>query len=192
MTTVVGIDLAGKTTRRTVMAVGSGPAGSQPSFELVSRTPEGRALPDVSGLADLIIGFSPDLVAIDAPLTLPHQVVCRHDACPRCFGQEETGSYTMRAADQADRWVAIGHREKPPMPTAMLAPVAFRAIYLNRLLAARHVAVIETWPTGVLRALGAAASTPPKRRSRLLRMGTSGPEGCWSCGASIGSDDRRG
>jgi predicted nuclease with RNAse H fold len=162
MTTVVGLDLAGKTTDRTVMAVATSPAGGRPSFDLVSRTADGHRLPDVSGLADMLSGYSPDLVAIDAPLSLPHQVVCADGACRRCFGEEADGSYTQRAADRADHWTEIGHVEKPPMPTVMLAGVAFRAIYLNRLLAARDVAVIETWPTGVLRALGAAAA--PRKR----------------------------
>lgn len=117
---MVGLDLAGKTTDRTVMAVASSPAGGRPSFDLVSRTADGHRLPEVSGLADMLSGYSPDLVAIDAPLSLPHQVVCADGACRRCFGEEADGSYTQREADRADHWTEIGRVEKPPMPTVML------------------------------------------------------------------------
>lgn len=60
---------------------------------------------------------------------------------------------------------------KPPMPTAMVAGIAFRAIYLKRLLDEAEMTVIETWPMGIYRALAGSelpGETDARWRRRLL------------------------
>lgn len=47
MTTVVCVDLSGRTTNRTVLAIARGVDASAPVFEVVSRMAGGRHLPDV-------------------------------------------------------------------------------------------------------------------------------------------------
>jgi len=59
------------------------------------------------------------------------------------------------------------------MPMVMVAGIAFRAIFLKRLLERASIRVVETWPTGVFQQmLSASASAPPRldtaTRARLL------------------------
>jgi predicted nuclease with RNAse H fold len=180
MRTVVGIDLAGKTTNRTVIAVLRGNQKERLRYDLFSRTPEGRHLPDVGGLVRIIDAHRPELVAVDAPLTLPHQVVCRDDSCDRCIGEEASGSYTQRSADRATRWRDVGHNAKEPMATVMIAAVAFRGVYLRRLLEGRGIRVIETWPVGVLRALGGLDEMPSKSNQEAMYI-------AWAHAALVGA-----
>jgi predicted nuclease with RNAse H fold len=143
-----GIDLSGRTTGTTALAWVE---GDPPRVTGI----EDRGLRDDAELVRRCLDRAPAVVAIDAPLSLPHAVTCADPECPRCFAPgARSGS---RAVDGKEAWAAAGHTEKPPMPMAMLAAIAFRAIHLRRLLAG--VEVIETWPMGTYRAL--ARGEPP-------------------------------
>jgi predicted nuclease with RNAse H fold len=145
-----GIDLGGRTTGTTAIAWVDGPRGSRPRVREVSAAAGLRT--DQKVLTEL---GSPGVVAIDAPLTLPHPVVCTDDDCPVCFPDDAAApAYGSRSGlDGATAWRSIGHVEKGPMATAMLAGIAFRAIYLARLLRRAGLKVIEAWPMGAYRAI---------------------------------------
>jgi predicted nuclease with RNAse H fold len=145
-----GVDLGGRTTGTTAMAWVEGPPGTTPR---VRDTRAGAALRgDAALLREL---GSPGVVAVDAPLTLPHPVVCTDPGCPVCFPDDGAApAYGSRPAlDGATAWRSVGHVEKGPMATAMLAGIAFRAIYLARLLRRAGLRVIETWPMGAYRSI---------------------------------------
>jgi predicted nuclease with RNAse H fold len=145
-----GIDLGGRTTGTTAMAWVEGRPGRRPSVGDVRAGAALRRDADVLGE----LGF-PGVVAVDAPLTLPHPVVCSDDDCPVCFPESgEAPVYGSRPQlDGATAWRSVGHNEKGPMATAMLAGIGFRAIYLARLLRRAGFTVIEVWPMGAYRAL---------------------------------------
>ena len=84
----------------------------------------------------------PRIVAIDAPLSLPHSVICEEAGCPRC--EPGAASYLGRDVDRLVKG----------MPTVMLAAIAFRGIYLARILRSRSYEVIETYPAGSYAAMG--------------------------------------
>jgi hypothetical protein len=67
------------------------------------------------------------VVAIDAPLILPHSMTCVEPDCPRCA--PGTAAYLARDQDR----LAGG------MPTAMMAAIALRGIYLARMLRGRAI-----------------------------------------------------
>jgi predicted nuclease with RNAse H fold len=155
----VGIDLGGRTTGTTAIAWVDGRRGSRPGVREV------RAGVGLRGDADVLGGIgSPGVVAIDAPLTLPHPVVCTDDDCPVCFPDEGAApTYGSRSnLDGAAAWRSIGHVEKGPMATAMLAGIAFRAIYLARLLRRAGLKVIEVWPMGAYRAIARSHEAPTR------------------------------
>jgi predicted nuclease with RNAse H fold len=145
-----GIDLGGRTTGTTAIAWIEGARESRP------RVREVRADAGLRGDAEVLSELgSPEVVAVDAPLTLPHPVVCTDDDCPVCFPDDGAApAYGSRSElDGAAVWRSIGHFEKGPMATAMLAGIAFRAIYLARLLRRAGLTVIEAWPMGAYRAI---------------------------------------
>jgi predicted nuclease with RNAse H fold len=148
-----GIDLSGRTTGTTALAWLQG--DSPRLVEVVTH----RDLRDDRKLVRSCLDRRPDVVAIDAPLSLPHAVTCDDPDCARCFGA--LAPYGSRAVDGKEAWAAVGHVEKPPMPTVMLAAIAFRAIHLRRLLEGEGADVIETWPMGTYRVLARAAAAPP-------------------------------
>lgn len=84
----------------------------------------------------------PLIVAIDAPLSLPHSVICEDSDCPRC--EPGKASYLARDVD------GLVHG----MPPVMLAAIAFRGIYLARRLRGLGYEVIETYPGGSYTAMG--------------------------------------
>jgi predicted nuclease with RNAse H fold len=84
----------------------------------------------------------PWVVAIDAPLSLPHSVTCKDPGCVRC--EPERATYLARDIDAP----AGG------MPTVMIAGIAFRGIYLARQLRASGHEVIEVYPAAAYRAFG--------------------------------------
>jgi predicted nuclease with RNAse H fold len=145
-----GIDLGGRTTGTTAIAWVDGPHGGRPRVREARADARLRGDPQILGELG-----SPGVVAIDAPLTLPHPVVCADDDCPVCFPDDGAApSYGSRSElDGATAWRSVGHVEKGPMATAMLAGIAFRAIYLARLLRRAGLTVIEAWPMGAYRAL---------------------------------------
>jgi predicted nuclease with RNAse H fold len=157
---VLGIDLSGRSTGMTAAAVLEGRRYDRPRLT----TWEDHALNGRRGdsrLVEFARQTRSDWIAIDAPLTLPHTVMCQDDGCSRCFPTDDVApSYGSRALDGRAVWVARGYETKAPMPTAMIAALAFRGIYLTRLFR-RHgfERVIETWPMGVYRALERAGGS---------------------------------
>jgi predicted nuclease with RNAse H fold len=120
-----------------------------------------------AGLVEFARRTRPAWIAIDAPLSLPHTVTCRDDDCRRCFPASDVApSYGSRVLDGRAAWVARGYETKAPMPTAMIAALAFRGVYLSRLFR-RHgfERVIETWPMGVYRALERASDSRVARKT---------------------------
>jgi predicted nuclease with RNAse H fold len=90
-------------------------------------------------LVSWIVDASPAVVAIDAPLSLPHSVLCTLRGCPRCRAGE--AEYSGRDVDR----MAGG------MATVMLAAIAFRGIYLARTLREHGLGVIEVYPSAAYR-----------------------------------------
>ena len=143
MDSVFGIDLSGisrSAVGRTVVAE----VVLEARPRLVALYPIGRGLSGDREIVDLVAERRPLVVAIDAPLSLPHGVTCRDPRCGRC--EPGLGSYLTRDVDT----LAGG------MSTSQLAPIAFRGIFIARVLGERApgLAVIETYPRAVLRALG--------------------------------------
>ena len=155
MDSVVGVDLSGLT---------SGARGHTVAAELFLETPlrlgerfiAPRGVRGDQLLGEWIDERRPRVIAIDAPLTLPHSVLCVDSDCPRC----ELGSAEYLARD-VDR-LAAG------MPTAMLAAIAFRGIYMARKLRERGYEVIETYPAAAYRAMGATGKTYDERAALLM------------------------
>ena len=189
----LGIDLSGRSTGVTAAAVLEGRGGRRP--ELAAWKEHGlRGKRGDAQLIEFAVHVRPDWIAIDAPLTLPHTVTCEDEDCRRCFPPGDVApSYGSRAIDARAIWVARGYEMKEPMATAMIAAVAFRGIYLRRLLR-RHgfTRVIETWPMGVYRSLGTdaartARTTDDGWRHRQLRAVVDGLPGNRSV-AKLGRD----
>jgi predicted nuclease with RNAse H fold len=155
-----GIDLGGRTTGTTAIAWLDGSRGSTPR---VLDVRAGADLRGNRGDSEILAALGcPGVVAVDAPLTLPHPVTCTDEDCPVCFpAQGAAPQYGSRpGVDSAAAWKSVQHVEKAPIATAMLAGIAFRAIYLARLLRRSGLQVIEAWPMGAYRAL---ARTPGTR-----------------------------
>lgn len=158
MDSVVGIDLSGLT---------YGAKGRTVAAHLYLETPLRLGVPLVVPrklkgdrvLADWIEERHPRVIAIDAPLTLPHSILCVNRECPRC--ELGAASYLERDVDREAR------RRGGGMPTVMLAAIAFRGIYLARKLRERGYEVIETYPAAVYRAMGATGKSD-EERARLL------------------------
>jgi predicted nuclease with RNAse H fold len=148
-----GIDLGGRTMGTTAIAWVDGSRGSRPR---VFRVRAGAELRGDRGDSEILAAVgSPGVVAVDAPLTLPHPIVCTDDDCPVCFPDDGVApSYGSRPdLDSATAWKSVDHVEKAPIATSMLGGIAFRAIYLARLFRRAGLKVIEVWPMGAYRAL---------------------------------------
>ena len=142
MDTAVGIDLSGlsrRTKGRTALA--------QLSVEDRPRLLDRHVFERGEGSDVAVIGWvlahSPRVVAIDAPLTLPHAVTCSECGCLRCG--PGSAPHQLRDVDTMVKG----------MPTSMLAAIAFRGIYLARHFREAGIEVIETYPAGSYRRLGA-------------------------------------
>jgi predicted nuclease with RNAse H fold len=114
----------------------------------------------VSGHADAaliawIAERQPLVVAIDAPLTLPHSLGCNLADCPRC--RPGTAQYLMRDVDRM-----VGG-----MSTAQLASIAFRGAYLARIIRGMGIEAIETYPAAVLRDLGLVTQVERRDAARI-------------------------
>lgn len=168
-TTVVGVDLSGRTTGHTTLCVLHGERGARPHAEPIIED-GGTDLsprPAARDIARICQERGVAVVGIDAPLRLPHAVTCDDPDCDRCFPEGGSdASYTQRAADLAASWRDVGHVEKPPMPTAMIAAIAFRGIYVRRALERLGIGSVETWPKGVYRGLAASGDHGPPPPSR--------------------------
>lgn len=156
MDSVVGIDLSGLSRSTKSRTAAAALAVADPP-RLLDRVTVKPGLVGDRELIDWVAERRPLVVAIDAPLTLPHSVLCAETACPRC--QPGTGEYLSRDVDK----LAGG------MPTTMLAAIAFRGIFLGRALRERGVRVIETYPAAGYRELGAGRD-PAERRSALEKI----------------------
>jgi predicted nuclease with RNAse H fold len=105
-------------------------------------------------LAQALVDGRPTATALDAPLHLPHAVQCETKDCERCFPDHgEPASYSTRELERVGGWRDLSATMRGPMPMVMVAGIAFRAIYLARVLDRQGISVIETWPMGVYRAL---------------------------------------
>lgn len=162
---VAGVDLGGKTTGRTAIAVVRGERGRRPSAQLLGEDGAGKRLPklaEIRRLSDAIVATGAGTVGIDAPLSLPHPLACTDPECLRCFPTDGTDAeYTSRPADRAPLWIETGHRSRPMSP-AMLGAITFRGIYLRRALERTDTAVVETWPRGVYESLDPDADPLPR------------------------------
>jgi len=177
---VVGIDLSGLT---------SGARGHTVAAELFLETPlrlgerfiAPRLLRGDRLLVDWIEERRPRVVAIDAPLSLPHSVTCEVVGCERC--RPGSASYLARDVDR----LAGG------MPTVMLAAIAFRGMYLSRQLRAAGFEVIEVYP-GAAYALWGLRGAPYEERANFLASRVGGF--AWStrdevdavCAAAVATD----
>lgn len=181
--TAAGAHLFGRAIETTAIAWLRGARGDRP--ELVNLR-GGRELRDERQLAASLTAVPVEIVAIDAPLHMPHAVACADDDCPRCFPSDGSlPSIASRALESADTWKAFGHVGTGPMPVAVLAGVAFRAMYLARVLRRSGLDVVETWTMGVYRRIlsltGPVASPDgqdPWRRELLRRVVTGVDENC--------------
>lgn len=160
---VAGVDLGGATTGTTATAIVTGEPGSTPRVRLLDRDAEGRRMPRqpaVRRIVRALEALDVELVAIDAPLSLPHPVICDDEDCDRCFPEDGSDAdYKSRSCDGQVPWSAAGYLSNP-MPTAMLGAITFRGIYLRRALERAGIEVVEAWPRGVYMALGANGSDP--------------------------------
>lgn len=171
---VAGIDLSGRTTGTTALAWLTGQrTRTRPLLGRPVVTEGLRGNGGDARIVGLLMEARPDVVAIDAPLHLPHAVTCRDEGCQRCFPRGGVyPSYTTRMLEHKERW-SDPLSARPPMPMVMVAGIAFRAIYLRRLLERAGIDVIETWPAGVFRRMhgapGRALPLDAATRARLLR-----------------------
>ena len=137
-TTVVGIDLSGVSRSTKGRTAGARlRLDGKPSLEDVRTFPPGVRTDRV--LVEWIASTDPEVVAIDAPLSLPHSVSCVAEACPRCVAGE--GEYVARDVD----------RQAGGMATVMLAAIAFRGMHIARVLRDRGLWVVETYPGAAYR-----------------------------------------
>jgi len=156
---VVGIDLSGASRSAKSRTVAAQLAVADPP-RLLSRVTVRPGRAGDRDLVEWVVARRPRVVAIDAPLTLPHSVICTENACPRC--EPGTAEYLSR---DVDRLVA-------GMPTAMLAAIAFRGIYLARYLGERGLQVIETYPAASYRAIGAGVGYADRAAAVGRRIGS--------------------
>ncbi|MDQ3647614.1 MAG: hypothetical protein M3433_03330 [Actinomycetota bacterium] len=145
-----GVDLSGRTVGTTATAWLEGERPERPHVVEVKAGRDLRGNRGDHSVVSALIERRPKVVAVDAPLSLPHTVTCTDSRCDICFPETEVApAYGSRAIDLSEEWRKRGHEEKPPMATAMVAGIAFRAMYLRRLLQKRGLSVVETWPMRV-------------------------------------------
>jgi predicted nuclease with RNAse H fold len=160
-----GVDLGGRTTGTTAVAWVEGSGHGPPRVRSVVAD---RSLRGDRELCDRL--GQPAVVAIDAPLSLPHPVVCDDPTCRDCFPSDRSvPSYGTRTElESPSAWAEVEHLEKGPMPTVMVSGIAFRAIYLRRLLEREGHTPIEVWPMGAYRAIA--------RTDRIASSGDTGDD----------------
>jgi predicted nuclease with RNAse H fold len=154
MDSVVGIDLSG---------VSRGAKG-QTALAQISIDPRARLLDTRlfdrgernadATLIEWVTERRPSVVAIDAPLSLPHRVTCLLAPCQRCDAPD--ASYLHREVDEK-----VGG-----MSTVMLAAIAFRGTWLAKVLRRNGLRVVETYPAQVLAGFG--LTTKRERRDPAL------------------------
>lgn len=141
MDSVIGIDLSGLsrgTKGQTALAQLS--LSEPPRLLDLVVLPKGRQTD--AELIRWVAERRPRVVAIDAPLSLPHGLSCEDPACARC--EPPSSDYLARDIDRL-----VGG-----MSTVMIAGIAFRGIYLARRLRRLGIEVIEVYPAAAYQRLG--------------------------------------
>jgi len=144
---VVGVDLSGRTTGRTALAVIE-PTGPRKRIRVISADRirrEGGDSPD-EHLVELIGGLDPVRVGIDAPLTLP--LYLSRGRFPGRPDRDEVCRYDRRLCDEF-----IGG-----MSTMMLGVLTARGIFLSREIEKRSLDAIEVYPAKSLERFGVPPS----------------------------------
>ncbi|HEX6800300.1 MAG TPA: DUF429 domain-containing protein [Ktedonobacterales bacterium] len=158
MTHVAGLDLAaGRGHTALAMLEIGGNADAPPCLDAV--------LPSLATDAEIVAALAlqqPEVLAIDAPLSLPARVAAALGLTADDTLNPEASPYT-RAAERDPVWRALGVR---PLPVSFLGGLTFRALALLPLLRAAlpETAIVETFPSGTLAALGIRASAAGGRR----------------------------
>lgn len=183
---VVGVDVGGVTGGTTGIAVLTGSV--RPALRWAEAMPRARRgqfvteeefFAAVSGGRPDICDAPPDVIAIDAPLTLPPCLRCAPtcegpgDGCSETTAMQcwsaEVSPVTQRLTEACVAKATAPFR--PPLPTMQLGVITARSIALaRRLRASSHCAkVLEVYPTGTLHVLG-------KREPRMAARRTGEPK----------------
>lgn len=160
MTHVAGLDLAAGRGRTALAVLETERATSEPPHLAAIAPSLGTDAEIVAALASQ----QPVVLALDAPLSLPGRVAAALGLPAVVEGASIAGAspYT-RAAERDPIWRTIGVR---PLPVSFLGGLTFRALALLPLLRAAlpETAIVETFPSGTLAALGIRAPASAGRR----------------------------
>ena len=169
MRRVVGLDLGGVTQRTTGVAALEGSARPRLCHaELIQLSRSTGDREAENRLVETLARFEPEVLAIDAPLTLPPCMSCAAH-CPgpgvACLSGEAhrcwAASISPVSQRRTEAWVrgqTLGFR--PPMATMQLGVITARAVAMARRLrndpppGLRGCEVIEVYPAATLHTLG--------------------------------------
>lgn len=161
MPVVVGIDLAAGRGITEVAALVLEDESRIPVFDAASY----RKVTSDDEIAAVVATVRPDVVAIDAPLSLPRAVMRgltpqSHDSVSQS-SPAATSPYT-RAAERDPIWSTLGIR---PFPVSFLGGLTFRAISLLPRLhsVAPQAVIIEVFPSASLRCLDITHPAPARK-----------------------------
>jgi predicted nuclease with RNAse H fold len=155
--TAVGVDLSGLSRATKGVTAAACLTVTEPP-ELVDLATFRSGPESDATLADWVLRRGPEVVAIDAPLSLPHSVTCVTADRPRCL--PGAANYLARDVD----------REAGGMPSVMLAAIMFRGIYLARHLRDHGLLVIETYPRAAYRGWGVGSAAGVSSETVLAGM----------------------
>lgn len=161
---VVGIDLAAGRGVTAVAALRLSVGDPLPAFDPGAQ----RAVQTDKEIVEAAAMAQPEVVAIDAPLSLPGAVAAalRGEVAP-LQGSMDNSPYT-RAAERDPLWAHLGVR---PLPVSFLGGLTFRVIALLPKLRASlpDAAIIEVFPTASLRVLGIRPAAPASGAPRSAK-----------------------
>jgi predicted nuclease with RNAse H fold len=158
--TVLGIDLGGARMATTGWVLLQGDA--RPTVTGAGRLAKASTVADAEeSLARLIADASADVVAVDAPLTLPPCLTCP----PYCRGPSPAGcelqssklTWEVGGNPLTERLCEVLLREElaaGPLPTMRIGQIAARGVALARRLERGTARVIEVYPYASLHRLG--------------------------------------
>jgi predicted nuclease with RNAse H fold len=167
-TRVLGIDLGGASSDTTGYALLGG--ADKPRLLAAGTVAPGSDPQDAEAhLLGLIDGSSPDVVAIDAPLTLPPCLTCPSycrgpgELCELPAAREMWAATLNPVSQRLCERVVREQVGERPLPTMQLGVVTGRAVALARCLSSRGTApsviergeVLEVYPRATLRRLSA-------------------------------------
>jgi predicted nuclease with RNAse H fold len=176
---VLGIDLGGARMRTTgaVLLEGDG----RPTVRAARVLPRGKNAEQAERrLLELIEDSKPDMVAIDAPLTLPPCLTCptfcRGPSAELCELQSARAVWDAGGHPVTERLCEVSLRDRlpsGPLPTMRIAQIAARGVTLarrvlaggTRLGPAGAVTVLEVYPYATLVCLGSSDERLKPRRS---------------------------